>query len=322
MRKLVSLLVVMVLSLAAFSGVVAQDSQDAVPVAGSAEPAHLIVTVASGGEARVNRMDWDVNAFAPVYPGTGVRASDYIDISGRTTLQILCADLSLLEQRGSEVPRCDPYPADPAFFYASDPAWTMPDGVRTVVTYPANLATIPAEVVNPGGYNLNELVGGQLDVVIAQRDAIQSLGMSANAQAYALGSLYRGEGMIFQALAELVAMEGLECIARRPSVTPPSGDTYTLVQSPVVYLRIGELYELLGQREDALRNYRCAADLAQTVGDTAGTALAFARWGNLEPDPAAAIQYYQESINNYAALGAADAEIMLEICGSRNCAMP
>lgn len=318
MRKSIGYLVLVIIMLAAFAGVAAQGD---VSVAGSTEPAHLVLTVTSGGEARVNRMDWSVSEFAPVLPGTDARASDYIDISGRATLQILCADLSLIEQLGSEVPRCDPYPADPAFFYTDDPSWTLP-GVSSMVTFPASMATVPAEVTNPGNFNLNELVGSELDAVVAQRDTIQGLGLAADAQAFALASLYRSKGMIFQALAELVTLDGLECVARRPSVTPPSGDAYTLVQSPVLYLRIGELYEMLGQQDDALRNYRCAADLSQTIGDTADAALAFARWANIEPDAAAAIQYYQNAIDNYAALGAADADIMLEICGSRNCTRP
>jgi hypothetical protein len=318
MRKLAILTSVLVLAaLVAQSSVIAQDSGG-----DSMEPAHLVLTVASGGEARINRMDWDVNAFAPIFPGTGVRGSDYIDLSGRTTLQILCADLSLIDQRGSEVPSCDPYPAQSRFLYLDDPAWTV-ESAPTIVTFPADLASVPAEIVNPNGYNFNELVGGELDAVRADVAAITELGLPAEAQAFALASLYRGNDMLFQSLAESNAISGLECIERRPSVTPPSDDTRTLVQSPVLYIRIGELYQLLGQQEDALRNYRCAGELAQTIGDPANVALAFARWANIEPDGAQAIQYYQRAIDNYARLGAVDnANAMLEICGLRNCTMP
>jgi tetratricopeptide (TPR) repeat protein len=316
MRKQTILVLVSVALLVAALPVMAQESSD------STEPAHLVLTVDNGADARINRMDWDVNAFAFVFPGTAARGSDYIDLSGRTTVQILCADLALIEQRGSEVPPCDPYPTDVRFFYYNDPSW-FTEGANTVVTYPDDLAAVPAEVANPGAYNLNELVGSELEAVRTDAETITGLGLPAEAQAFALASLYRGKEMYFQALAELSAIAGLECSARRPSVTPPEGDTRTLVQSPVLYIRIGELYELLAQREDALRNFRCAGELAQTIGDPATTALAFARWANLEPDAEDAIQYYQIAIDNYAQLQAMDsANAMLEICGSRNCAMP
>ncbi len=319
MRKQTSLIFLLVALLVAALPLMAQGTQQG---GESTEPAHLVLTVDSGGDARINRVDWDVNAFALVFPGTGVRSSDYIDLSGRTTIKVLCTNLALLDQRGSEVPACDPYSSKSAFFYYDDPRWST-EGVATVVTYPADLAAIPAEVRNPAGYNFNELTSGELDAVRADVSTITSLGVPAEAQAFALSSLYRGQGMIFQALAELVAIPGLECIERRPSVTPPSSDTRTMVQSPVLYIRIGELYELLGQPEDALRNYRCAGELAQVIGDPATIALAFARWANIEPDGAQAIQYYQRAIDNYAQLKAADsASAMLEICGSRNCTMP
>jgi tetratricopeptide (TPR) repeat protein len=289
---------------------------------GALEPAHLVVVVEGGGDARINRVDWDVNAFAPVFPGTAVRGSDYIDLSGRTTLQIVCADLTLLDQRGSEVPRCNPYPEQAVFFYVDDPAWSMSGGATTtVVTLPADLAAIPPEVVNPSAYNLNELTGGELDAALGSVSAILALNLPAEAQAFALSQFYRGQGVYFEALGALTALPDLGCSARRPAVEPPQGDARPLAQSPVTYLRIGELYEILGQQEDALRNYQCAVTLAEALGDTADAALGYARWGNIEPDPAQAVAHYQTSINLYTLLGAQDnANAMLEICGSRSCA--
>jgi len=285
------------------------------------EPAHLVLSVDNGTEARINRMDWDVNAWAPLFPGTSVRASDYLDLAGRTTLVILCTDLSVINQLGSEAPRCNPYPGTPAFYYTDDPTWTMRGRAGAVAMLPGG--TIPPEVRDPGSYTVTELGGADLDALNAQVSAILGLGIPPEAQAFALSNLYRSRGVLFEALGVMTAMPDLGCSERRPAVEPPPADARPLLQSPVVYLRMGELYEMLGQNEDALRNYRCAGDLAQVTGDPADLALAYARQANLADDPGQAIQFYQQAINNYALLGAKNSvDALVNLCGARNCTAP
>jgi len=287
----------------------------------SPEPAHLVLSVDDGTEANINRMNWDVNAWAPLFPGASVRASDYLDLAGRTTLSILCTDLMVINQLGSEAPRCNPYPTTPAFTYADDPTWTMRDKAGAVVTLPNG--TVPPEVRNPGAYTVTELGGAELDTLNAQVSTILGLGIAPEAQAFALSSLYRSQNVLFEAVGVMTAIADLGCSERRPAVEPPPADARPLLQSPVVYLRVGELYEMLGQNDDAMRNYRCASDLAQATSDPADLALAYARQANLSNDPAQAIQLYQQAINNYAQLGAKNnADALLNLCGARSCSIP
>ncbi len=321
MRKLMitGLILIVFVALGAVPLVTAQDYTP-----GSASPvaAHLVLSVGSGGEARINRMDWDVNAFAPVFPGSAVRASDYIDLSGRSTVLVLCTDLVVLDQRGSEVPRCNPYPTNPAFYYYDDPVWTPPDGPITVTMLPPDMASPPPEI-DASVYNQIVLSGGDLDAVISQTNTIIGLDIPADAKVFALASFYTGKNLYFEAVSALTALPDLGCSARRPSVDPPSGDEILLVHTPVVYLRLGELYQILGLKDDALRYYRCALDLASAVNDPASAGLAYARQANTINDPVQATELYQAAIDNYASLGAQDnLSVLLDICGSRNCTLP
>ncbi len=318
-RNILSLFVAaLLLGLAAYPHVAAQDFD---PRGNPDEPVHLVLALTDEGEANINRMDWDVNAFAPVQPGTAARASDFIEVAGRTTLTILCADLTLIEQHGSEVPRCEPYAPDPAFFYVDDPTWSMTaNPVASITVYPPELANTPQDVT-PGAYALVTLSGDALDTVTAQAQTIMGLNISPAAKAFALAGLYRSQGMALEALSMLQALPDVQCSARRPSVDASSVSD-PLAASPVTYLRMGELYDILGMPDDALRNYICAATRAEETGDPANLALAFARQANLTTDPVRAIELYQQAINAYAGLGAMDdANALLEICGLRNCTL-
>jgi hypothetical protein len=319
MRKqlLIGLLILVVAALAVGAGA----PREAAAQKGGPEPAALVLSVDNGPDALLNRMDWDVNAWSPLFPAAGLRASDYIDLQGRTTVLVLCTDLQLLDQRGSEVPRCNAYPADVAFYYADDPTWEGPDDPSTVVIQSTDPATFPPEA-DPGAYNLIPLDGDQLARVTARANAVLSLGLSQDAAAFALSSIYRTEEMYFDAITTLTALPDVGCSARRPSVDVPDPTVRTLGGSPVVYLRLGELYQTIGLNDDAGRYYKCAADVADQLGATADSALAYARLANIAADTGTAIQLYQLSINNYAALGAKDpANAMLELCGARNCTL-
>ncbi|HEX3052511.1 MAG TPA: tetratricopeptide repeat protein [Aggregatilineaceae bacterium] len=309
MRTRISLLVLVAMLLTG-AGVTAtaQKSSDAV---------HLVLSVESDGGVNINRFNWDVQALAPVYPGTSVGASDFLELMGRSRVVVLCTDLQIVEQLNSEVPRCNPYPKVTAFFAADDPSWT-PDSGPVMVFDPAALP----EGIDASAAELETLSGNALDETNTLTQTIQGLGLSAEAEAFAVASVYRTEGLYLDAIATLLDVPNIEC--QRPrGVTAPTGTDRPLAKSPVLYLRLGELYQLIGQDEDAGRYYECAAVLAEALQDPANLGLAFARWANLSEDPGQAIQFYQNAINNFATLGAADfANDMLEVCGSRNCTMP
>ncbi len=289
---------------------------------GTPEPASLVLTVDNGADARLNRMDWDVNAWSLLLPGTSIRGSDYIDLAGRTTVRVLCPDLTVLDQRGSEVPQCNPYPAVTAFFYVDDPAWTAHGQNTAITVLPADIASLPADL-DPGSYGAQELSGAGLDLVRNGIGTIQGLDLPDDAKAFALSSLYRSQGALLDAVGVLTALPDIGCTERRPSVDAPTGDARPMVQSPVLYLRLGELYELLGLTSNASLQYQCALDLSNALGDTADAALASARWANIATDPGQAIQFYQQSINAYAQLGAQqDMQAVLDVCGLRNCTPP
>jgi hypothetical protein len=288
----------------------------------TSDPIHLVLSVESDGDVTINRIDWNVNGLSPVYPGTGVRGSDYLNLSGRSTLSVLCTDLQLIDQRNSEAPRCNTYPSITAFFYADDPTWTPSSGAPTVVV--TDPPTIPPEVTTDlGAFNLQTLSGDQQAQVSQVTNTIMSLGVDTAAQAVALSSYYTSQEMYFDAIGVMTSLPDLQCTAQRPKVQAPEGGKRPLLQSPVVYLRLGELFQMIGQIQDAQRYYQCAQELSDGLSDTADSALAYARLANVWPDPGQAIQFYQTSINLYVQLGATDyANSLLEICGSRNCTMP
>jgi tetratricopeptide (TPR) repeat protein len=288
----------------------------------SPEPAYLVLSVDEGADAVVSRNGWDVAAWSPLMPGASLRLGEYVQLSGRTTIVVLCSDLTVLEQRSSEAPRCNRYPEFDAFVYLDDPTWipdTTPAPVNVISTDPA---TFP-EVVSAQNLNLVPLSGDKAAEVEQRVSAILDLDVPDEAKVFALGSYYRAEGMLIDALGALTAMPSLECTAQRPTVELPAADERTLTQSPVLYLRLGELYQMIGQIEDAARNYDCAITLAEGLSDPADAGLAYARRATLSTDPAEALQFYQQAINYYVTLGAVDsANEVLEICGSRNCTLP
>ncbi len=309
MRTRISLLILVLLAVVLTGApVTAQKASDAV---------HLVLSVESDGGVNINRFNWDVQALSPVYPGTSVGTSDFLDLSGRSRVIVLCTDLQIVEQLNSEVPRCNPYPNVTAFFSADDPTW-IPDSGPVMVFDPAALP----EGIDASAAELETLSNAAQTETTTLTQTIQGLGLSEEAEAFAVASVYRTEGLYLDAIATLLDLPDIEC--QRPrGVTAPTGTDRPLVKSPVLYLRLGELYQMIGQDEDAGRYYECAAVLAEALQDPANLGLAFARWANISEDPGQAIQFYQNAINNFALLGAADyADAMLEVCGSRNCTMP
>ncbi len=282
----------------------------------SPTPAHLVLSIDDGTDAQLNRMDWDVNAWSPVFPGTALRSGDYIELSASTAAVVLCTDLTLLTQRGSEAAQCDPYPYDTFFVFLDDPAWSPDNEASQILVQSTDF---PPEVTNPSALPLVQLSDSQRSTIEGQISQINGLGLPDDAAAFAAASLYRGQGLILDAIQTLTTLPDIECTDRRTTVSDPPTDARPLVKSPLLYLRLGELFQIVGQNEDAQRYYLCASDLAERLNDPADAALAYARQANIA-DPANAVGLYQLSIDRYTALGAAeDASAMLELCGSRSC---
>jgi hypothetical protein len=209
-----------------------------------------------------------------------------------------------------------------AFYYVDDPAWTARNQNSAITLLPGDIASLPADI-DPGSYGAQELSGSGLDLVRSGISTIQALDVPDDAKAFALASLYRSQGALLDAVGVLTNLPDIGCTERRPSVDAPTGEARPMVQSPVLYLRLGELYELLGLTPNASTQYGCALDLANALGDTADAALASARWANIATDPGQAIQFYQQSINSYAQLGAqGNVQAVLDVCGLRNCTPP
>jgi hypothetical protein len=313
MRTLISITLVLIAALAAALGAAAQyDDEPA--------PAHLVLSVEGDIENAVfNRLEWGVTDFAPLLPATSLRSNDYFELPPDTTIVILCADLTLSEQRSAGVPDCPERPVDPAFFYPGDPAWLPDEGPATVTI--ADTSPAPDDINAPGQYDLVPLEGDKQALITERVAVIDALPVADDVKAFALSSLYREAGVTFDAVNVLLGLEGLGCQRAGQPVQPPSGTERPLVKSPVLYLRLGELYQMLDQLEIAARYYGCAQGLAEALNDPANIALAAARRANTA-DIADAIPFYQMAIDNYALIGATDyTETMASFCG-RDCTLP
>lgn len=315
MRTLISFALVLILAVTAVTLVPAgsMSAQDA-----EREAVHLVLAVNSSGAVSFNRIEWGVTAFAPLFPGTGVRANDFMDVSADTTITILCADLALVRQRGSGVPDCSTYLQDPVFRYVDDPEWLPADvGVVTVT----ESSPQPDEIFATGEFQVAAAGDSLLAAVTEQVSAIAALDVPDDAKAFALATYYREQGMTFDAVNALLALPEVGCQREGQTVAPPRADERPLAKLPVTYLRLGELYQELGNDDIAARYYGCAATLAETLEDPANLALASARWANIV-DIATATPLYQVAIDSYAQLGARGyAETMAEFCG-RDCRLP
>ncbi|NDJ74771.1 MAG: hypothetical protein GYB65_00815 [Chloroflexi bacterium] len=257
---------------------------------GNSDVTHLVLGIEGNAqEAVFNRLEWDFDAFVPLTPGTSLRANDYMEMPSGTTVWILCADLEIQSQSSVGVPPCSEYPEQTAFSFPDDPTWQPGD--------------------EPDGGGTTDLSGAV--------NTINGLSVEDDVKAFALAALLRNNGQTADAIEQLTALPELGC--QRPgAVRVPDEAEYPLVQSPTLYLRLGELYEISGDSETAKRYYGCARTLADGLNDPATTALAAAREANAS-EIGDAIPLYQIAINNYQAIGAVDyVEEMVSYCG-RDC---
>lgn len=146
------------------------------------------------------------------------------------------------------------------FKYPGDPV--LQPGVDYLLIVEANNGKSSREEDQPG-LRFNLLGGEEADRVRANVNRIQSLGLSGQAEAFALAQLYAGYELYAEAVDLLQESAGLN------------------PQAANVYLALGKLYQQLGLLKEADTAYREAVRIADSVGDLEGAAAARAGLGQV-----------------------------------------
>ncbi len=280
------------------------------------EITHLLL--ATSGTVGVNREGWDdYNTFSPAFPGTPVRARDYLQVTGNSQAVILCADLTIVEQYADGIVECNSNPNPTAFIYSNDVMWNdvpQPDPAATPLsTVPSGSDGVPTVSISPE----DEAI---LNSGLA---ALGSMGLDEESLAYATANLYAQFGLYYDAINTILATSTRQCV-ERPFVEADTSDgVISMFESPTTYIRLGEWYHMIEGEEASEQLLNCAFELAGLLGDTASQALAAARLGDFSTDAADKIGWYQQAINLYSPLTASSSvQSLLEACGSSNCSLP
>lgn len=295
------------------SGVTAQPSRQS----GDEEITHLLLV--TSGTVNVNREGWDdYNTFSTAYPGTPVRARDYLQVTGNSQAIILCADLTLVEQYADGIVQCDSNPNPSAYIYSNAVIW---DEVPQPTPAATALSTIP-----PGANGVSSpasLSSEDEAILNSGLSALAGLGLDEELLTYATANFYARFGLYYDAINTILATSTRQCV-ERPFVDADTSDgVISIFESPTAYIRMGEWYQLIDGVETSEQFLNCAFELAGTLGDTASQALAAARLGDFSSDPTQKIGWYQQAINLYSPLTATSSvQALLEACGSANCSMP
>lgn len=280
------------------------------------EVSHLLL--ATSGTVNVNREGWDdYNMFSPAFPGTPVRARDYLQVTGNSQAVILCADLTVVEQYADGIVECNSNPNPTAFIYSNEVMWDdvpQPDPAATALsTVPSGSDGVPTISISPEDETI-------LNSGLA---ALSSMGLDEEALAYATANLYAQFGLYYDAINTILATSTRQCV-ERPFVEPNTSDgVISVFESPTTYIRLGEWYHLIEGTEASEQFLNCAFELAGRLDDTASQALAAARLGDFSTDAADKIGWYQQAINLYSPLTASSSvQSLLTACGSSNCSLP
>lgn len=289
-------------------GVTAQSDEE--------EITHLLL--ATSGTVGVNREGWDdYNTFSPAFPGTPVRARDYLQVTGNSQAVILCADLTIEEQYADGIVECNSNPNPTAFIYSNEVMWgdvPQPDPAATALsTVPSGSDGVPTVSISPE----DEAI---LNSGLA---ALGSMGLDEESLAYATANLYAQFGLYYDAINTILATSTRQCV-ERPFVEPDTSDgVISVFESPTTYIRLGEWYHLIEGAEASEQFLNCAFTVGGEIGDTASQALAAARLGDFSTDAASKIEWYQQAINLYSPLtDSSSVQSLLEACGSSNCSLP
>jgi tetratricopeptide (TPR) repeat protein len=146
------------------------------------------------------------------------------------------------------------------FKYPGDPV--LQPGIDYLLIVEADNGKSSREEDQPG-LRFNLLGGEEADGVRADVNRIQALGLSGQAEAFALAQLYTSH--------ELYA-EAIELLQESAGLSP---------QAANVYLALGKLYQHLGLLKDADTAYREAVRIADSVGDLESAAAARAGLGEV-----------------------------------------
>lgn len=277
----------------------------------SPEVAHVVLEVE--GTVGVSRDGWNVLSQTAVVPGMALRASDYLIFSGASQVKVLCADLSIQEVFSDGVVKCTSNPSHPAFYYVDMLDW-LPD---------TNTVTTTAETVLPDevseAIELETLSSADTATLNSQRATIEALNLDDDIEAYVLASLYARYGLYYDAITTVSAHEDLQC---KDVALVRSLGASAMLESPTVYLRLGEWYYFVDDLANSEQMLTCSQQLATSNNDIGHVALASARLGDITTD-GNPFTFYQQAIDSFAQLQANNAvDNLLQTCGSRNCSDP
>ncbi len=302
------LLLASLMTMAGGSTVIAQTGEE--------EVTHLLL--ATSGTVNVNREGWDdYNTFSTAYPGTPVRARDYLQVTGNSQAVILCADLTIAEQYADGIVECNSNPNPTAFIYFNEVIWKDVPQPSPAAT---SLSTIPT---NSNGVSTTSISPDDEAILNSGLAALASYGLDEESLAYATANLYAQFGLYYDAINTILATSTRQCV-ERPFVDADTSDgVISVFESPTAYIRLGEWYHLIDGADASEQFLNCAFELAGVLDDTASQALAAARLGDFSTDAAQKIDWYQQAINLYSPLTASGSvQSLLEACGSSNCTLP
>ncbi|MBI5931860.1 MAG: hypothetical protein HY862_21300 [Chloroflexi bacterium] len=306
-------MVVLAVSLLTLTGVVsAQPRQQS----NEQEVTHLLLAVS--GTVNINREGWDdYNTFSPAFPGTPVRARDYLQVAGNSQAIILCADLTVVEQYADGIVQCDSNPNPTAFVYLNEAVWKDAPQPAPAAT---SLSTIPE---NANGVSTTTLSSQDEAILNAALSALSSLGLDEESLAYATANLYAQFGLYYDAINTILATSTRQCV-ERPFVDADTSDgVISVFESPMTYIRLGEWYHMIDGADASDQFLHCGFELAGTLADIASQALAAARLADFSTDATDKINWYQQAINLYAPLtDSGSLQSLIEACGSSNCTLP
>ena len=281
-------------------------------------PVHIIIGVdGEWSDMAFNRSAWeDYSATNPLSPGMALQDRDFVEISGSTTLRILCADLSASEMLANSAPECGATDT-PAFINMDTPLWAFAN-VDVLIT--SDAIVMPDDLADSDLIPImaDDATRAQITQTLA---SIGELGLEAGTQAYVEAYALASQGIYLDAVNTLLAVEDLQCTDRRNFVEVTDGNS--IYENPSVYLRMGEWYAILGNLNVSARYLQCAGELAEANADLLNVGLAYSRLAVVTEDAEARTASYQAAIDTFNALSADTAVAdLLDACGSANCTAP
>jgi tetratricopeptide (TPR) repeat protein len=321
--KPIGLLILLVASLIA-PGLVQMANAQPAYQNNAAEPVHLVVGFTGDlNSIRFNKATWkDFSTTNPIQFGMPLQTRDYIAVSGTNSLVVLCSNLTLVTVVANGVPDCPR--GDSSTFLAMDSVIWNPEDFILVIT-PQSIPPTGAITDGP----VLELEADEVEQLGQKYSAIGALNLPDDTALYVVAYLMASQGLYWDAVNTLEAVESLQCQRNDPTIEVDEGES--IAEYAPLYLHLGEWYGRImpaGNNEPALRYLTCAFELAQATDDHYTLGLAASRLAVLlanDPLPGGlisdetqaqdAVGFYQQAITAFSALSAEDAtEELVEAC--------